>query len=336
MSELETVIAAPGHEHPQTEAVLAAHGILPPPVTLIDPALLDTRSNVRSLNDETVVRYAEQLDDGATMPAGVANTRFGRLDLVAGGHRHAAHRQLGRPFPVYIIDVDELTAYRIALETNATHGLPLAGLERERHVLRLVHDFGLGAGDAARAVGLSRAFVSRILSAHRVRERLAGFGVKLPSSWSATTVGRLDHIESDAVLVAVATEFVTAKTRQQDVFNLVTRINGADSIDDQLAIINEQAEARTRGTSGPRLHTPRLRSAVADIMDTAPKALGFAAEHDADYLARQCRLAIVHLAQIAERIEGAHQVCGQCGTRFLDRVNLAKHRLAEHDEAGDE
>jgi hypothetical protein len=100
---------------------------------VLDPAL-----QVRDVNDQTVMKYANAMRTGAQFPPVLVEEGTNRV--VCGFHRTMAMRRVYTP--EHIVGVEsriyksELDALRDATRDNATHGLPLTSWDIKRLVLR--------------------------------------------------------------------------------------------------------------------------------------------------------------------------------------------------------
>ena len=92
----------------------------------------------------------------------------GRYEILDGHHRCEVHREAHGPtalVPCHVIECDDVQAYRLAVEANTTHGLPLTLGEKKntaKHLLELSPD--LSDREVAKVCGLSNKTVGALRS----------------------------------------------------------------------------------------------------------------------------------------------------------------------------
>lgn len=115
----------------------------------------------------------------------------GRYEILDGHHRCEVHREAHGPtalVPCHVIECDDVQAYRLAVEANTTHGLPLTLGEKKntaKHLLELSPD--LSDREVAKVCGLSDKTVAEIRSTAEIPQlngakRAGGDGKARPAS----------------------------------------------------------------------------------------------------------------------------------------------------------
>lgn len=170
------------HADPELETILDRHQLTGRLTTV---ALDDIdweatrRAQLRSIDQQVVERYQAAIERGETLPAGFGTIDSdGRVTLVGGQHRGAAHRNAGSTrMPLYLVDGDERNVWRASIEHNTRHGVPLPNKDRTRVALDMVDRDGLTVTEAAAIVGLHPVTLSRSRSVRTIRKRADRLGV---------------------------------------------------------------------------------------------------------------------------------------------------------------
>lgn len=208
---------------------------------LIDPATIDWAATRARQTRDTLVdpdlvdRYRANLAAGDQFPPAIAiPTVDGRHELLAGAHRAHAHEAEDVPLPAYVLTspIDDLTAYLVAIEDNATHGQPLTNDERARHALRLIDELGLARDEAARRVGLSKHLVERTVHVRDFDRRASKFGLHTGriKALPATAKWRLQQSTArrpDAVFIEAVQTVRTIAATAEECVELASTISNA-------------------------------------------------------------------------------------------------------------
>lgn len=311
------------HRDPALEDILVAQGIATEPaptevhLDTIDQAASEAaQTRDVALDPDTVERYADDLADGADFPAVLArDVGDGRLVVIGGLHRLAAHRTAGQStIWAYTIRTTDEIAYQLSLESNARHGRALTTDEQFRHAQHLI-DNGDSVRTAARRVGLTQSKLATRIAAVEGTRRANRLQCAAP--WeritSETSRQRLHSIVNDAVFTCAVEEFASAGVKGQHLNDAVARINKAPTIQDQMAILDDIADEhdarknRSKSPGGGRPnHTGAARGAAFEILDLADHVDAVIAgcpNSDRARLANHTRRAGRILLQIAESLE---------------------------------
>lgn len=279
---------------------------------------LEAQTRDDPLHNDTVDTYTAALEDTDTQfPPIVVRSVNDTLLILAGVHRYAAHHRAARAtIPAYVVTCDDPTAHIIAVETNATHGLPLTKAERLRHAVALVDD-GHTVAAAARTVGIQRAALDTELAAQAGAARSTRLQCSAPWAKIASSASRqrLQSIKSDPVFASTVEIVARLNLAGNHVADAVTRINAAPTDAEAFRILDDvedEHDARTgrapTGRSGGRPPAiGRLRRTVFDLMDLdAADVVRTCANRDRQRTAEHARRAARTLLSIAEALDSTH------------------------------
>ncbi|QXQ05588.1 ParB/RepB/Spo0J family partition protein [Sphingosinicellaceae bacterium] len=103
-----------------------------PTTVRVDDHLHDRGYKLRDENYEQVLRYALEMENGASFPPiKIANVR-GKMHVVDGYHRLAAARYIGREtIKAVVAKMSASVARAWAIDANASNGLPLTSADRK-------------------------------------------------------------------------------------------------------------------------------------------------------------------------------------------------------------
>jgi hypothetical protein len=266
-------------------------------------------NNTDPLHDETVDRYAADMERGDVFPAIVVNTAKGKVTTLGGNHRRTAAARIDRGrLPAYLIAVsDAATIMRITFEDNRRHGLPLGDDERLDQAAMLLGR-GFDQKEVAYLVGLSIGKLERAVavSAADVRADRIGVGhawLSLPR----TSRWRLGSISDDDVFEVAARTVLASRMSSDSVNRLVTRLGTCFTKETQLAVI-EQAHAHAHAHASDRSQRRRgpwvqLQQAFEIIALTDPYRLTPSLNpQDRTVLRRRIRDCVEALKRIMEAL----------------------------------
>lgn len=217
-------------------------------------ASLANQARLESLNEEAVERYTADMERGDVFPPILVHrrkTRRGEKLIVLGGnHRCAAARKAKRRrLSAYVIEADGDAVLRLMYEDNRRHGLPPTDEERVMAAQHLM-EIGDTIHEAAAFVGIGVAKLRQHLDVLEADKRAAKFS--LPK-WRSLPLGhryRLGQVRFDRVFDKAARLASQANLKQGEVFDLVTNVNAADSVNealDRLADFKTLLGSRARG-----------------------------------------------------------------------------------------
>ncbi len=131
------------------------------PIEQITPGRYQPRS---SMDPQKLAELASSIRaHGVVQPVLVRSTGPDRYELIAGERRWRAAQQAGlRDIPALVREVPDRTSVAVALVENIQRE-DLSPLEEAQALRQLVDEFGLTHGEAAEAVGRSRAAISNLL-----------------------------------------------------------------------------------------------------------------------------------------------------------------------------
>lgn len=269
---------------PELEKELTEHyGVSWSFTTQVSPATFDTDASLHNqarfeqLDPKTVETYKTAVERGDIFPAVVAyRNSSGRLVVIDGNHRLAAHRAANATLDVY--DVDPATDKRLlavmTFSLNTKHGKPTSEAERAYHAQYLV-DNGATIEGAAEAVNLP----ARIVRAHVLNSsadrRASSVGIPAPQ-WEGLSPSirkRLVTIATDEAFEEAVRLSLAARLTLDQVKEMVAGINGSRSAKRQVEMIqayrdkwNEQLQAQAGGAlNGAKTKTmnPKARIGMA-------------------------------------------------------------------------
>jgi hypothetical protein len=227
---------------------------------------LHNQARFEAIDDKTVAEYAQAIERGDVFPAVIAYRKQarGKLQIIDGNHRLAAHIEAGTPIDVYEVarDTDRKVIAMMTFSFNTTHGRPTSEAERIHQAIYLVEN-GAGQEAAAAAVNLSPRVLKRALAKNAADKRAAEVGIRV-TEWetlSATVRNRLTNISTDEGFKAAAGLAYVAKLDANEVFDLVALLNSSKSSTKQQAIVKSQREAMSE----------RIQAAGAGLLTSADR-----------------------------------------------------------------
>lgn len=131
------------------------------PVSQVEPGLNQPR---KRFDEESLADLADSIrEHGVIQPLTVRRLSSGYYQIIAGERRWRASRMAGlHEIPAVVLDVDENTAYALALIENLQRE-DLNPMEEAEGYRRLTQELGLTQEQAARRVGISRPAVANAL-----------------------------------------------------------------------------------------------------------------------------------------------------------------------------
>lgn len=208
-----------------------------------DRSLRNQARITQVLNDERVETYKEAMERGDRFPAVVAYLVDGRYVLIDGNHRLEAAEQANKPLSVYAIasDTDPTTIIAMTYEANAKHGLPNSVEDRQLHAVFLLRSGATSQENAAAALNLSKAQVSKAWAKAKADERAHEAGL-IERQWIGLPVAarlRLGAIRTDEGFNAMADLAIKANLTTDEIDRHVVDINRSRSAVGQKAIVEE-------------------------------------------------------------------------------------------------
>lgn len=285
--------------------------------TLDVAASLANQARLESLNEEAVERYQADMERGDIFPPILVHRRKTKrgekLVILGGNHRTAAARKAKRKhLSAYVIEADGDAVLRLMYEDNRRHGLPPTDEERVMAAQHLM-EIGDTIHEAARAVGLGIPKLRQHLDVVLADQRAAQFS--LPK-WRALPLVhryRLGQIRYDRVFEKAARLTSVAKLRQGEVFDLVTLVNGAETVTESLDRLTDhrkllgnrvrgEEEQPGRSTTAKR----KLISAMQEIrmIDPLEAAEGFTTADQRNVVSEQIKDTARILQRVLQRIDG--------------------------------
>lgn len=198
------------------------------------------------LNDEVVDRYIAALKAGDVFPPLVAyRLSNGKLEVLDGNHRRAAHAELGQAMDVYVVDPSTPPAMRslITFEANTKHGLPSSASDRLHHALYMV-DNGKSVAAAAALFGVPLHALQKEVTRKNATRRAEDCEVPL-AKWNALPMGiqvKLQTVSTDEGFAAAANLAADANLPAQAVSEMVKELNKTRSVAKQRASLDQWRE----------------------------------------------------------------------------------------------
>ena len=257
----------PGIEAQLASFGLAAHQVAWRPDTPLDE--IDAAASLKNqarlegkLDREHVDALALALQDGAVLPPLVAYAGpRALLVLVDGNHRLAAVRRAGRPtVPLYVVrqPAPGLVDFMTRTWNAGTGGKAVA----REHVLEqgfALVDLGYPLEEVARRLRMPVTTLGDKRREREVRRRFFRVGVAGADAIAHSTATRLNQLQSDVQLKAVAELIVRAGMKLEQATDLVRRCIEAGSDARALAIVEDAQRAYEEGLARLRAD-PHLRA----------------------------------------------------------------------------
>src|SRR5580765_2752990 len=192
-----------------------------------------TSRNIRPAgkDDDTVIAYAEALEQGSDFPAVIGYPVKGGYELINGIHRWSAYELAGRKtIDLYSVPLDKDRDARVIevlqRTANTINGLAYDKDERIQHAIRIVA-LGYNAADAARMMNLKPAAVLTRLQVIAAHDRARALDVPiLDQETSMIVLGRIKNptLFKDAVTLAHAARLNSEQIKDlgQDLQKVVT------------------------------------------------------------------------------------------------------------------
>lgn len=230
------------------------------------------------LDEDTVLSYGVAIEAGDTFPPVVLyRDTVGHLIVIDGNHRTEALRLAGKTHgDAYICEDLTVAQVRVlTFESNAKHGLPTSHAERIAQAMYL-EELGVSRAEAARLLRIPEKRIQAAQEVTHGRDRLRAFGIRA-NGLSDSTIRRLQHLRSDAVLKAATDLVQSVKMPYVDVNDLVTTLNRQPTEGEQMVILQRESSrraAKMAATAGGKVQLPlslqMLERAIAmvDRIDT--------------------------------------------------------------------
>lgn len=274
------------------------------------------------LDSGRVNTYAEAIERGDVFPAVVLNrpTAKGALIAVDANHRLAAYVKAGREtIPAYVITKAAPKAVvALTFEANVKHGLPTSPEERMHQAVWLISN-GASEAEAAAMVNVRQAELKRHHQRIRSDQRATEVGI-LRHQWeplAQSVKGRLASIGTDEGFKAAASLAFRANLGTEEVFELVTQLNGVRSSARQVALVKnfeDQVGDRIQEQSAGNVGHGRRQSTPKQVFHMALGQLGRLPENpeaiaerfvgeERGEAAKKARNAAIQLATLADLLE---------------------------------
>lgn len=215
------------------------------------------------LDEATVKRYVDALDNGDIFPGIIAAMPSPKLGLLIadGNHRFEAHKRAGREgIDTYLIlGARPQAITMLTFEANTKHGLPTSEADRIEQALWLMEN-NFTAEEAARQLGVSvnKVRAANSLAAVNRRANAARLNVAKWDRLPDAVKKRLFQVSTDEGFKALAELVIDANLRHEDVSRLVNELNGLRSSTKQVEYVQAQrlVFAHDVQTSGARDSLP--------------------------------------------------------------------------------
>jgi hypothetical protein len=314
---------------PKVEAFLRSVGVTAwqyvEDVPLDSIAIEDSRKNQARIQEPidtaAVDRYFQFLRDGARFPPVILWDRpDGKLYVLDGNHRVAAHEKHGTAIDAYIIPRDTPVAIRemIKIAYNGQHGLTLSDSDRVRHALYL-RNSGQSAAVAARRMGISVNKLQGAINLENADLRAAELLEDLPTEvWDATKDTNkvvLSTIKTDGAFVAATKLAVAAGMSTAAVKDLVTALRPVGTEKRQVAIVEEWRKTLTdqiaeqatagegRSRAGAQPLRVRVKLAIGQVGQLDPARIAALPEREREDVAEAARKGIERLGAVLAAAE---------------------------------
>lgn len=275
----------------EVEAWLQRNGVQYAPPSYIPMSLIDEkRSRANQARRDAIVadsvdRFAAALKSGAKFPPIVVFPVGGKLSIVDGNNRQAAHRKAGLDEILGIVIAEDTPSELIQLltvEANAHHGVTP---DLSWRVQQAFHLCSLGFSDQA-AADASAITMVQLRTARTVQEadqrakamRIAGF-TELPT----TTRGALAVLRDEPVFYQAARTAVDTGMTIDEVRDLIRQVKALPSEGAKIEYIGSIAKARgleraarkVLGKAAHRVSSPKgsLVAGIGKILATDSAAL---------------------------------------------------------------
>lgn len=231
------------------------------------------------LKEEVVERYIAALKAGNVFPPVVAfRLPNGKLEILDGNHRRAAHAELGMGLDVYIVAPDTQPAMRslLTFEANTKHGLPSSVEDRMHHALYMVAN-GKSVSEASKIFSVPLHTLQKEVTKQNATIRAEENEIPL-AKWQTLPAGvqlKLNGISTDDGFAAAVLLAVDARLSTQAVSDLVRQLNKSRSAKTQLGIVKQwredlkadiqkaAVEGNSKGRSGGAFTTMPGRLSIA-------------------------------------------------------------------------
>jgi hypothetical protein len=291
----------------RVERFLQVHGVKYAPKTMIPIEMIDEKSSLDNqarevpIVPDAVDRYATSLRRGDYLPPIVVRPVGGKVSIVDGNNRHAAHKRTGSKFvPGFVIAADTSSEV-IRLLTVAANRENAESVPIRWRKVQAVDLLGLGYSQeqACEAAGITKNQLSDYLALDRGKARAKQFRVPgfetVLSETAQIAIGRIpgDPIFDKAARAAVEYELDadTAKRVLRDVKALPSEGDQLTYLD---AFIAEQ-KAKREADGGKGAKRPSVSSPKNAFVSSAGKILNVSTldlvrqtltEHDRDALVK--------------------------------------------------
>jgi ParB-like chromosome segregation protein Spo0J len=294
----------------EVEAWLQRHAVSYAPPTLIPMAVIDERRSRANqarrdaIVAESVERFAAALRNGVQLPPIVAYPLGGRLIIIDGNNRQAAHRRVGAEHILGIIIAENTPSELIQLltvEANAHHGVTP---ELAWRLQQAFHLCSLGFTDQAAAEATSLS-LQQLRSARTVQEadqRAAALKIHEFERLPATSRQALAALRDQAVFYQASKLAVETGMTTEEIRDLTRAVKSLPSEGARIEHIGAVAkdrgiEAATRkimGRAASRVSSPKqtLVTGIGKVLNVDEAALvrQIVTSHDRDLINQRLSL----------------------------------------------
>lgn len=221
------------NQRPDIEEYLTKRGVEWEFVSELSPARFDKERSLKNqarlgapLNAGTVKRYSDAVENGDRFPPVLAHEDRGKLLILDGNHRLAAHADAGVPLDAYVCQASPQTLMLLTYEANTKHGLPSSEEDRIHHALFLM-DSGLSEKEAATRLSLQRSSLRKAKAQQDSNRRADDAGI-LRARWEAVPASsrnRLAMILTDEGFKAAVELTLDAALTSEEVSHIVSNLN---------------------------------------------------------------------------------------------------------------
>lgn len=300
----------------EVEAWLQRHGVEYAPPTQIPMSLIDekrSRSNQArrdAIVPDSVERYAASLRAGAVFPPVVVFPSGGKLVIIDGNNRQAAHRKVNRGSISGIVIAEDTPSELIQLltvEANASHGLTPDVSWRLQQAFHLV-SIGFTDPQAAEACAITVPQLKTARFAYEADQRARALKVSGFSSLPATSKQAIGTLKDEAVFFQAAKVAVSTAMSGDEVREMIRQVKTQTSEAARIAVIGEIANERgiqaatkkVMGKSAARVSSPKhdLVSSIGKLVrvDEAALVRQIVTQKDRD-------LILVRIKKLGEKLQ---------------------------------
>lgn len=284
------------------------------------------QARFEAINEQTVEEYTEAVNRGDKFPAVVAfrPRKNGRLVIIDGNHRLAAHDRAGAPIDVYEVDpaTRRATVQVMTYGLNTKHGRATSEAERTTQAIWLI-DNGASQEAAAAEMNVPLRLVKRALSRANADKRADEVGLDR-REWdylNQAVKARLLNITTDEGFREAARLAFRARLTSDEVFELVTNVNASRSATKQQQVVKAATTAygeriqevaggvlgtAEKRTVGPRQRVGMVLGQVFGLPDDISAiARLYSGEDERGQVARQLADAAERLRKLAQELDSS-------------------------------